>query len=173
MPDKPLWLARIPDAIQELESATEPWVERSHLEALLGIGRRRAQQLLAPLATHRVGASLLAHREDLIAHLRRVASGEQAEYDDRRRKRLWNQLGAARSEWIDRPPVLVEVPNSDLRRLQSQDFDGLPEGVNLAPGAITIQFSTPDEALQKLLALAVAVSHNRDAFDQRVSLGNG
>jgi hypothetical protein len=172
MPDKPLWLARVPDAIQQLETAPEPWVERTRLEALLGIGRRRAQQLLAPVASRRVGTSLLAHREDLIAHLRRIASGEQADYDDRRRKRLWKQLGTARDEWIERPPVLVEVPNSAVRRLQAQDFEGLPEGVDLAPGAITVRFSTPEEALQKLLALAMAISHNRDAFDERVSVSN-
>ena len=56
--------------------------------------------------------------------------------------------------------------------MELHDFDGLPEGVVLAPGTITVQFQTPEEALQKLLALALAISANRDAFDERVSVSH-
>src|SRR5512138_3892905 len=105
MPDKPLWLARVHEAIQELESSPDPWVERVRLETLLRIGRRRAQQLLAPVASRRVGTSLLARRDDVVAHLRRIADGEQAYYEDRRRERLWKQLGEVREQWIQQPPV--------------------------------------------------------------------
>jgi hypothetical protein len=66
--------------------------------------------------------------------------------------------------------VLVEVSNADVRRVEVHDFEGLPEGVDLAPGSITVRFSTPDEALEKLLALAMAVSQNRTAFEERVAI---
>jgi len=52
------------------------------------------------------------------------------------------------------------------------DFDGLPEGVELGPGCITVRFSQPQEALQKLMALAMAISQNPQAFDERVSVPN-
>ena len=70
MPDKPLWLDRLPEAVRQLELSTEPWVDRPALELLLGVGRRRAQQLLAPIAVRRVGTSVVAKSADLIAHLR-------------------------------------------------------------------------------------------------------
>jgi hypothetical protein len=105
-----------------------------------------------------------------VAHLRQIASGEVAHYDERRRRRLWSQLGRLRRRWIEQPPVLVEVSQESLRQLRAADFQGLPEGVNLAPGRITVEFATPDEALEKLVALAMAISHNRSAFDDRVAL---
>src|ERR1039457_3841297 len=98
MPDKPLWLDRLPEALRQLENGTEPWIDRPALESLLGVGRRRAQQLLAPLGTRRVGTSVVSQRADLIAYLKRIAAGE-AYYERRRCKGLWEQLAQARSEW--------------------------------------------------------------------------
>lgn len=169
MPDKPLWFDRLPEAIRELEESPKPWIQRADLEALLAIGRRRAQQLLAPLADQCIGSSLVARRSDVIAYLKRVAAGDQAWYEDRRRKQLWEQLDQVRREWATQPPVLVEVPQNQIRRVERHDFEGLPEGVELAPGSITVRFSEPEEALQKLMALAMAISQNRLAFDARVA----
>jgi len=64
----------------------------------------------------------------------------------------------------------VEVPRSEVRRIERHDFAGLPEGVELAPGSITVRFRDPDEALRKLLALAMAIGQNRLAFEERVTL---
>jgi hypothetical protein len=170
MPDKPLWLDRLPAAIRQLEQGSEPWIDRPAIESLLGVGRRRAQQLLAPVAKRRVGTSVMAHRADLLAHFRRIAAGEEAYYEKQRRQQLWVTLAEARREWVRRPPVLVEVTQAQLRRVEIHDFDGLPEGVELAPGSITVRFREPDEALQKLMALAMAISLNRQAFERRVTL---
>jgi hypothetical protein len=170
MPDKPLWLICVPDAIRKLETDSDPWVHRARLESLLRIGRRRAQQLLASVASRRVGTSLLAHRDDLIPLLTRFATGEQGYYDERRRKHLWTELSQARRQWLEQAPVLVEVPNATVRRVEVHDLEGLPEGVELGPGSITVRFSTPDEALEKLLVLAMAVSQNRPAFEDRVAV---
>jgi hypothetical protein len=172
MPDKPLWLERLPHVIHTLEHRAEVWVDRATLESLLGVGRRRAQQLLAQIPSQRVGASVLANRSDVVAHLKEVAAGREAYYEQRRRKRLWGQLDKARREWTEQPPVLVEVPRSQLRRIELHDFAALPEGVELAPGSITVRFRDPDDALQKLMALAMAIGRNRTAFEERVALPN-
>jgi hypothetical protein len=170
MPDKPLWLARLSSAIEELEANPDPWVHRAMIESLLGVGRRRAQQLLAPIAKRVVGTSVVAERADVIAHLKGIASGEVAWYEGRRRERLWAQLDEVRRAWSEQPPVLVEVSDSELRKVELHDIEGLPEGVELAPGTIILRFSEPEEALRKLMALAVAISHNRQAFDDRVAV---
>jgi hypothetical protein len=170
MPDKPLWLDQLPEAIRQLETSSEPWIDRPALESLLRVGRRRAQQILAPLAQRRVGTSVVAARAEVLEHLQKMAAGEEAYYETRRRKRLWAQLAEARRQWQEQPPVLVEVPDAQLRRVELHDLDGLPAGVALSPGSITVQFQTPEEALQKLLALALAISSNQEAFDERVSL---
>ncbi|MBV9036653.1 MAG: hypothetical protein JO182_19345 [Acidobacteriaceae bacterium] len=170
MPDKPLWLRRLPEALRQLEESAEPWIDRPVLESLLGVKRRRAQQLLAPIAQRRVGASVVVRRDELITYLKKIAAGEMAYYEDRRRKQLWAHLAEARREWMQQPPVLVEVSQSQVRRVELHGFAGLPEGVELAPGSITVRFREPDEALQKLVALALAISQNRPDFDEQVSL---
>ncbi len=57
-----------------------------------------------------------------------------------------------------------------LQAVYKKDFEGLPEGVELAPGRITVTFETAAEALQKLLTLAMAVGQNRKNFEERVDL---
>jgi len=162
MPDKPLWLHRLPEAIRHLEAADDPWVDRARLESLLQVGRRRAQQLLACVPTRVVGTSRVALATDVIAYLKEASDGEAAHYDARRRKQMWATLGD--------PPVLVEVSESVVRRLARSDFEGLPDGIELGPGAIVVRFATPNEALEKLVALAMAIGSNREAFDTLVSI---
>ena len=112
----------------------------------------------------------VAERSQLIAHLKRIAAGEESYYEGQRRQRFWAHLSEARRQWIEASPVLVEMSNAQVRRLEHDDFDGLPEGVELAAGSIVGRFSDPEEALQKLMALAMAISQNRPGFDERVSL---
>ncbi len=170
MPDKPLWLDRLPEAIARLEEFPDEWADRPIVESLLGVGRRRAQQLMAPVAERHVGTSALARRRELAAFLKRVAEGQAVYYEQRRKNRLWAEIARTREQWIEHPPVLVEVQEAERRRIETLDIQGLPEGVELAPGSIRVSFSEPDEALRKLMALAMAISHNREAFDRRVAL---
>lgn len=170
MPDKPLWIDRIPRVIATLTELPDPWVDRPALESLLGVGRRRAQQLLASVARRRVGASVVARREDLIALLEAIAAGETGHYERRRLRRLWDEIGRERDRWVEQPPVLVEMRERERRKIEALDFAGLPEGVELGPGTIVVRFSEPDEALRKLMALAMAVSQNRQAFDRLVAV---
>jgi hypothetical protein len=93
MPHKPLWLCC-------LANRPDDWVDHPALESLLGIGRRRALQLLAPLAQRRVGTSLVAHRADLIVHRQKEsAAREEAYYEVRRQLQFWTHLSQARQEY--------------------------------------------------------------------------
>lgn len=164
LPDQPSWINRLPEVIQQLRERADPWVDRAALEELLGIGRRRAQQLLAQMAHRRVGASVVADREEAAAYLEQIAAGEAVDYEQRRRRRLWKELEAGP------PRLLVEVAGAEVRRIEREDFAGLPEGVDLAPGVITVRFRDPEEALRKLMALALAIGGNRSGFEERVKL---
>jgi hypothetical protein len=144
----------------------EPWIDRPTLEAVLGIGRRRAQQILAPLVRRRIGKSGLAPRTELIAHLRRLAAGDAAYYEKQRRERFTRLFERMRRDAIKRPRVLIEVPTAVLR----QQLDELPEGVLLGPGEIRLRFRDNREALEKLLALAMAIGNDPDGFERRISL---
>ena len=50
----------------------------------------------------------------------------------------------------------------------NQEFAGLPAGVQLQSGRITVEFTRPQEGLEKLLALAMAISNDFDRFERMV-----
>jgi hypothetical protein len=104
----------------------------------------------------------VADREELIAHLKRLATGDEAHYERRRRQRLAQVLEGLREAALAQPRVLVEAPTTVL----NQEFANLPDGVSVSPGAISITFSSPSEALQRLLALAMAIGNDFSEFER-------
>ena len=163
MPDKPIWLARLNTAIPALEALSDAWIDRSVLEFLLGIGRRRAQQILQPLVTKKFGSSGVARKDDVIAHLKQLAAGEEAYFEHKRREKLAAVLKEAQAQ----TRLLVETPLSVV----NQRLQDLPDGVILTPGRIVIEgFRTAPEALQKMLALAYAAANEEAAFEQSVTM---
>jgi len=167
MPDKPIWCGRLEEIAKDLCDLPDAWVDRPMIEQALGIGRRRAQQILAPCVTRQIGRNGLARREAILDHLRRLAAGENAHYERRRQRRLGEQLEKLREDLLRRPRVLVEAPAAVL----GQKFEGLPEGVGVVPGQITVRFETTTEALEKLLALAMAIGNDRDRFERLATVG--
>jgi hypothetical protein len=137
-------------------------VDRAAVEVLLGVGRRRAQQILAPCVTDHVGSNGLADRNALIARLRQVAAGDDGYYEQRRRRRLAGILVQLQNERLARPQLLVEAPGA----VAGQDFENLPAGIGFEPGRITVDFQEPAEALEKLLAMAMAISNDFARFER-------
>jgi hypothetical protein len=166
VPDKPLWFNRLDEAQAQLAALPSPWVDRQTLESILGIGRRRAQQILQPLVRHTIGRNGLAPKEDVIAYLRQLAVGDTALYERRRRERLAEFIGIWNHQARQQPPVLVEAPQTII----NQELDSLPAGVSLSPGRILIEnFTTPEQAKQKLLALIFAMGNDPEEFDRRIT----
>src|ERR1700682_917476 len=92
VPDKPMWIGHLDRITAELNALPQPWIDRATVERVLQVGRRRAQQLLAPCVSFQTGSSGLAHRDQLLAHLRQLATGESAHYERQRRRRLARTL---------------------------------------------------------------------------------
>jgi hypothetical protein len=168
LPEKPLWVHRLPEVLKALERLPVPWVDRATVEDLLHVRRRQAQKILAPLATQRCGCSTVVERSVLVRHLERLASGETAYYEQKRRERVWAELEQERRRWLETPPAFVHPKPEMLQAVYKEDFEGLPAGVDLGPGRIEITFEHPTEALEKLLALAMAIGQNQSAFEDRV-----
>ena len=160
MPDKPTWCGHLSEIARQLRLLPDPWVDRSILQDLLGVGPRRAQQILAPCVGRQIGANGVADRETLIAHLDRLAKGETAEYEQRRRQKLAARMDALHRE--RQASVLVPAPTA----IVNQQMENLPEGVSITPGQISVRFGTTTEALQKLLALAMAIRNDELMFER-------
>lgn len=161
-----MWYGRLDAIIAELSALPHAWVDRKTLQSLLQVGPRRAQQILRPCVIHQLGASGVADRELLIAHLKRLEAGDQAYYERRRRQRLAHTLNQLRQAVLTRPKLLVEAPISVV----DQQFKDLPPGISLTPGVISISFSTSHEALERLLALAMAIGNDFSEFERMAGL---
>ena len=162
MPAKPVWYSKINNIVEELRALPRPFVDRATVQFLLGIGRRRAQQIMVPCIIDRVGTNGLADRDRLITHLRRLAEGDDGCYEVQRRRKVAEVLGQLRKERLEQPRLLVEAPV----RVVNQEFEDLPPGVRLEPGRITVEFEKPQEGLENLLALAMAISNDFDRFER-------
>jgi hypothetical protein len=161
VPAKALWYSRINEIIEQVGALPRPFIDRSTVEFLFGVGRRRAQQILAPCVSSQVGSNGLADRQAFLDHLRRIATGDDLYYETRRRRNVAKALGELQRGRLERPQVLVEAPV----QVTQQEFHNLPEGVELSPGRITVTFDQPRQALEKLLALAMAIGNNFDLFE--------
>lgn len=166
MPAKPAWFAHRDIIINTLQSLPRPFIDRATIESLFGVGRRRAQQIMAPCVSDHVGASGLVDRDILIHHLRRLAQGDDVLYERVRRRKVAELLDGLRKDRLERPQVLVEAPV----RVVNQEIDNLPPGVQIQPGRITVDFDHPQQALEKLLALAMAIGNDYTLFENLVAL---
>lgn len=164
MPDKPTWCGHLEEAIAELRALPYPWVDRLALERVLRVRRRRAQQILEPCVRQQVGTNGVADREELITHLRQLAAGETIHYERRRRERFAETMRKLNRAWTEQTKTLVEAPTA----IVNQELENLPSGVKLERGRLTVEFSTAVEALEKLLAVAMAVGNDMDRFERLV-----
>ena len=167
MPAKPPWFNKIDDIVEKLRTSPRPFVDRATVEFLLEVGRRRAQQIMAPCITDHVGTNGLADRDGLIARLRRLAGGDDGYYEVQRRRQVASVIDGLRKERIQRPQLLVAAP----ARVVRQQFENLPPGVRLEPGRVTVEFQGSQEALEKFLALAMAISNDFDQFERSTRHG--
>jgi hypothetical protein len=167
VPAKPVWYSKLSEIRNELRCLPRPFVDRATVEQLLGIGRRRAQQILAPCISDRVGSSGLADRDLLIAHLERLAQGEEGHYESVRRRKFAAFLQQVHKERLEQPYVPVEAPT----RIVNQALNDLPHGIYLEPGSIRVEFEEPQQALEKLLALAMAIGNDLDRFERLMRRG--
>lgn len=162
MPAKPSWYSKVDYITAELRSSTRPLIDRATIEFLFGVGRRRAQQIMAPCITERVGTNGLADRDALIDRIRRLVQGEDGYYEMQRRRKVANLLDRLRAERIQQPQLLIEAPVEVI----NQGFENLPTGVRLERGRICVDFDTPQQGLEKLLALAMAISNDFERFER-------
>jgi hypothetical protein len=162
VPSRPAWYSKLDRVIQDLQALPRSFVDRATVEFLLGVGRRRAQQIIAPCITDRVGANGLADRDALVAHLRRLAEGDDGYYERRRQLKVAAILAGLEKQRLEQPRLLVEAPV----QVVSQEFENLPAGVRLERGRITVEFEEPRQALEKLLALAMAIGNDFARFER-------
>jgi len=162
MPDQPSWIERVPKILETLESTgAPPFLDRSAVETLFGVRRRQAIQLLHRFGGYQVGKTFLVPRKAVIGFLRDPHRRTAAELEKGRFERVANALREGRQQ-LDQRRIPIPVAEETLRI----DIAGLPEGIRLTPGELSVRFEQPVELLQKLFALSQALANDFAAFER-------
>jgi hypothetical protein len=160
MPAKPEWLLRLPEIRAELEHLDAPVVDRSGIEDIFGLRRRRAIELMHQFGGYQAGRTFLLDRAWLLEALHSLESREDYAVEKRRRERLRDVVEASREHLI---LTRVQIPVRAAAARPS--LDRLAPGVLLLPGILSIEFRRPIELLEKLYELAQAISHDFERFE--------
>ena len=158
MPAEPQWLLRLPEIIEELSALDALVVDRSVIERAFGVRRRRAIYLLGRFGGYQVGRTFVVPREALLDQLRMMAGGERFRFEKRRHERLTEGLDRVRK---DRRAARISVPVP----AEATGPAGLPAGVRLQPGRLTVEFQGVHELLGKLYGIAQAAAEDFAGFE--------
>ena len=159
MPAIPQWFLRLPEIVEKLRQAETPVVDRAGIEKVFGVGRRRALQLLHRFGGFQSAQAFLVDRQELIRCLEIVLAGEAFAFEQSRRRRLEEELNAARSQRVAAAVRIPVVPVSPAGKGLS-----VPPGLRLRPGRLEVDFNGAEELLCKLFAFSQAVAKDFEAF---------
>jgi hypothetical protein len=160
MPAKAEWLVRLPEIRATLERFDAPVVDRSVIEELFGLKRRRAIVLMHQLGGYQAGRTFLVDRLRLLGRLAALEGEGDYHVENRRRERLQGFLCASREHLL---ATRIAIPAGDAETRFT--LDSLGPGVRLTPGMLCIEFGQPVELLQKLHTLAQAIAREFEKFE--------
>lgn len=160
MPKIKSWSARIPVILQHLEADTQRLYTRQDLEALFGIGRSQASDLmLISGATVRNGLPAVATRENLRYYVERCPEA-QAYLDEQDRKRkLAKRLQQTTEELRQKAIPIPGVKPAD----EWTKWEDLPN-VAVEPGLMRIAFYGYVELLNTLWLVSRAMANEPEAL---------
>lgn len=161
MPDQPSWLARVPALEDALAAASAPGLfDRSAIETLFGVRRRQAISLLHHCQGYRKGRKLVATRESVLGLLAAARAGGAWEELAEQRRQVAEFLGEAR-HGLTLPTLRIPAP----ARLSEITFAGLPPGIHLMPGQLSVRFDTAEDLVEKLFTLGQALANDYESLE--------
>jgi hypothetical protein len=147
MPDKPSYIHRLTSILAEAKSPKPiPFFRRCDVEALFGLKRRQAVNLMHKIGAVRVSNEIAIAQDDLVSWLERMATNPAAAHEIRRRERVIGRIIDLKAEAAARA-IKIVLPDAS----PSPD---LPGGVSLQPGLLTVSFSNEQQLLERLFLLA-------------------
>ena len=167
MPDYPSWIERVPQIRATLQApAAPPFLDRAAVEQLFGLRRRQAIALLGRCGGYQLGRTYLAPREAVLAFLAQPDPALQQAQSQARRQRVQEALREA-------PPAQAARPIAVAPETGRRGVAGLPAGIQLAAGQVSLHFGSPEELLTQLYALAQTLLADYDEVAAQVQPAPG
>ncbi len=153
MPDKPSYLHRLTSILAEARTPKPiPFFRRCDIEALFGLKRRQAINLMHEIGAIRVSHEIAVAQKDLVSWLEQKALDPAHIREIRRQTKVIGRIVELKAEAAARAIKIVlpdPAPAIDL-----------PPGVSLHPGKLTVTFADQEQLLQRLFLLARAFAAN-------------
>ena len=164
MPAKSSWLFGIPEIVARLSAMQSPVVDRSTVERLFGVRRRRASDLVQYFGGYRVGNAVLVDRDKLIRQLEELSRDPEVLREQHRKLRISEEL-----EKIAQQSRAARIVIGNIRHIPHEAVWALPRGVSIAGGRLIVEFDCVQELLMQLYKLAQAAAADFERFSDVAS----
>jgi hypothetical protein len=153
MPNEPSYIHRLEAILAEARTPKPiPFFRRGDVEALFGLRRRQAINLMHRVGAVRVSSEIAVTQRDLVSWLEKMAANPACAREIRRQERVIGRIVELKAETAARA-VKIVLPDA------APSID-LPAGVAFQPGLLTIAFDTGEQLLERLFLLARAFAAN-------------
>ena len=163
MPPQLTWLHRLPTIIEQIANLPCPIVDRSVIEQIFQVQRRQAHKLMAEFGAHQLGSgrgrTLVLTRDELVARLEALVHTEEFERTRLRKQKLATSLLESRERLKHRRVEIRVDP-----RQRSRGREAWPATLQLSPGRLEIDFTSPNHLAEQLALLALALEDEWETF---------
>ena len=147
MPDNPSYIHKLAGILAEARSPKPiPFFRRRDIEALFGLKKRQAVNLMHRIGAIRVSRELAVDKRDLLAWLEQMLKDPFVAMEQRRHERVIDRIVELKAETAARA---IKIVLPDVKRTVQ-----LPTGVSLEPGLLTLSFESEQQLLERLFLLA-------------------
>jgi hypothetical protein len=147
MPDNPTYIHKLAEILAEARAPKPiPFFRRRDIEALFGLKKRQAVNLMHRIGAVRVSRELAVEKRDLLRWLEQRIENPSVAIEQRRHERVIERIVELKAETAARA-VKIVLPDP-------KPAVELPDGVSLQPGLLTISFENDQQLLERLFLLA-------------------
>ena len=147
MPDNPTYLHKLEGILAEARAPKPiPFFRRRDIEALFGLKKRQAVNLMHRIGAIRVSRELALDKRDLVRWLERMISDPSVAAEQRRHEAVIGRIVELKAETAARA-VKIVLPDP-------KPLADLPDGVSLEPGRLTVSFANEQQLVERLFLLA-------------------
>jgi hypothetical protein len=156
--ETPTYIHKLDGILAEARSPKPiPFFRRRDIEALFGLKKRQAVNLMHRIGAVRVSQELAVDQRDLVCWLEEMVADPGVTFERRRHDTVIGRIIELKAETAGRA-VKIVLPT----RTPSLD---LPDGVAIEPGRLTISFQNEQQLLERLFLLARLFASQPELLD--------
>lgn len=147
MPDNPSYIHKLAAILAEARTPKPiPFFRRRDIEALFGLKKRQAVNLMHRIGAVRVSRELAVDKRDLVTWLEQMIEDPSVAAEWHRHDRVVDRIVELKAETAARAiKIVLPDPRPSVE---------LPEGVSLQSGLLTVSFGNEQELIERLFLLA-------------------